>query len=120
MPDDIKLDDPMALILAELKSLNRTVRMLASHLMEIAEAPPRPTVDAMIPAMHGCQTLWKTDCAQWSRSGGSTCWVRDRRLGMGTDERQIGRGASVLPRIAKRLREQRHRKLPLFCALASN
>ena len=40
MPDYIQLDDLMAQILAELKSLNRTARLLVSHLMESAEAPP--------------------------------------------------------------------------------
>jgi hypothetical protein len=39
MPDDDKPDDPMALILAELRSLNRTLRMLASHLMAVSEEP---------------------------------------------------------------------------------
>jgi hypothetical protein len=45
MPDDDKPDDPMALILAELRSLNRTLRMLASHLMAVSEEPP------VVPAM---------------------------------------------------------------------
>jgi hypothetical protein len=32
-------DDPLMLILAELKSVNRTLRILASHLMERSESP---------------------------------------------------------------------------------
>jgi hypothetical protein len=35
MPEDNKQDDSMALILAELRSLNRTLRMLASHPMAV-------------------------------------------------------------------------------------
>ena len=45
MPEDNKQDDSMALILVELRSLNRTLRMLASHLMAITEATP------MVPTM---------------------------------------------------------------------
>ena len=40
MSDSNQPDDLMAQILAELKSLNRTARLLVSHLMESAEAPP--------------------------------------------------------------------------------
>jgi hypothetical protein len=43
-------DDPIMLILAELKSLNRTMRLLAGHLME-REALPRSAVDGMLPLM---------------------------------------------------------------------
>jgi hypothetical protein len=43
MPEDNKQDEPMALILAELRSLNRTLRML--DLMAITEALP------MVPAV---------------------------------------------------------------------
>jgi hypothetical protein len=43
-------DDPMMLILAELKSLNRTMRLLAGHLMD-REAPPRSAADGMFPLM---------------------------------------------------------------------
>jgi hypothetical protein len=43
-------DDPMMLILAELKSLNRTMRLLAGHLMD-REALPRSAVDGMFPLM---------------------------------------------------------------------
>ena len=46
MPDDTNLNEPMALILAELKSLNRTLKMLATHLMDITEAPPGPMMAA--------------------------------------------------------------------------
>ena len=50
MPEDNNQDDSMALILAELRSLNRTLRMLASHLMAITEAPPMvPTVRDELP-----------------------------------------------------------------------
>ena len=50
MPEDNKQDDSMALILAELRSLNRTLRMLASHLMAVTEAPPMvPTVQGGLP-----------------------------------------------------------------------
>jgi hypothetical protein len=53
MPDDTTLKDPMTLILVELKSLNRTVRMLASHLMDMAEGSPGTAVGrGMIPAMN--------------------------------------------------------------------
>jgi hypothetical protein len=47
MPEAIP-DDPMVQILAELRSLNRTLRMLASHLMDLGEAPPRPAGQGMI------------------------------------------------------------------------
>jgi hypothetical protein len=45
-----ELDDPMALILAELRSLNRTLRMLASHLMAVTEVPPTvPAISDELP-----------------------------------------------------------------------
>jgi hypothetical protein len=45
-----ELDDPMALILAELRSLNRTLRMLAGHLMAVTEVPPTvPAVRDVLP-----------------------------------------------------------------------
>ena len=50
MSEGEKPNDPMVLILAELKSLNRTMRLLASHLMD-HEAPPRSAVDGMLPLM---------------------------------------------------------------------
>ena len=50
MPEDKTPDDPMFLILAEPKSINRTLRLLAGHLMD-HEAPPRPAVDEIIPFM---------------------------------------------------------------------
>ena len=40
MPDNAQMDDLMAQILAELKSLNRTARLLVTHLMESTEPPP--------------------------------------------------------------------------------
>ena len=43
MPEAIP-DDPMVQILAELRSLNRTLRMLATHFMDLGETPPRPMV----------------------------------------------------------------------------
>ena len=49
MPDNIQLDDLMAQILAELKSLNRTARLLVSHLMESAEAPPAQSTGRQMP-----------------------------------------------------------------------
>ena len=48
MPEDKPSDDPLILILAELKSLNRTLKLLAAHLMD-HEAPPRRPVDGTIP-----------------------------------------------------------------------
>ena len=48
MPEDKTSDDPMILILAELKSLNRTLKLLAGHLMD-HEAAPRQAVNGMIP-----------------------------------------------------------------------
>jgi len=51
MPEEKSADDPMILILAELKSLNRTLKLLAAHLMDIAdhEAPPGRTDGRTIP-----------------------------------------------------------------------
>jgi hypothetical protein len=50
MPEDRTSDDTMMLILSELKSLNRTMRLLAGHFMDLAdlEAPPRQAGDGMI------------------------------------------------------------------------
>lgn len=41
MPEDKSPDDPMILILAELKGLNRTLKLLAAHFMDLMdrEAP---------------------------------------------------------------------------------
>ena len=58
MSDNSQLDDLMA-ILAELKSLNRTARALASHLMDGTEAPldrtgvspPRLTTGQALPVL---------------------------------------------------------------------
>jgi hypothetical protein len=38
----------MVQILAELRILNRTLRMLATRLMDLGEAPPRPVVQGTI------------------------------------------------------------------------
>jgi hypothetical protein len=45
MPDDDKPDDPMALILAELRSLNRTLRMLANVRSSPATVADRAPTD---------------------------------------------------------------------------
>ena len=50
MPEDKPSDDPLILILAELKSLNRTLKLLAAHPMD-HDAPPRRPVDGTIPPM---------------------------------------------------------------------
>ena len=50
MPEDKTSVDPMILILAELKSLNRTLKLLTAHLMDQG-APPRPAGDGMTPVI---------------------------------------------------------------------
>jgi hypothetical protein len=52
MLEDNTSDDPMILILAELKSLNRTLRLLAGHFMD-HEGPLRREGDGMNPLMSG-------------------------------------------------------------------
>ena len=52
MSDNTQQDDLMTQILAELKSLNRTARLLVTYLMESTEAPPaQSTGRQTLPAM---------------------------------------------------------------------
>jgi hypothetical protein len=44
-------DDPMMLILAELKSLNRTMRLLAGHLIDREASPGLAAVDGTFSLM---------------------------------------------------------------------
>ena len=64
MSDSTQLDDLMTQILTELKSLNRTARLLVTHLMESAEAPlAQSTGRQTLPAMSNefAQTLPEAD-----------------------------------------------------------
>jgi hypothetical protein len=51
MPEDKFSDAPMILVLAELKSINRTLKLLAAHLMDQEAPPTRAAVDGTIPFM---------------------------------------------------------------------
>ena len=90
MLEDKTSDDPMILILAELKSLNRTLKLLAGHLMD-QEAPPRPAVDGMIPLMSDelpqrLANHSSSACVKWNPDEESICWVNYGELGAAPEE----------------------------------